>query len=340
MNSLPCLKRKEVFYSKEPEFKSSKIENSHEVKWVHFDEIQKELISKFKAKDTFSQRLNRICTYMKDPNEIKSIYISLDEESELCIALTVQTQRPFESEALPLEMFLEEKEATQFIDIKLHESVKLAEGYEDRQFLHVRCSEDGHLNELVKIEKGEAISGTKGMELLEMIAPWFKLKKVYLYDDAQIPYTDKQGKEQFISIRKNLIFRDKGLSWYEKKGFSLLPCENTPVLDRSLLLTQDSTVYLEAKETVRKTKVSDLCTFQPEICDKISALQKKYFSKSQANATIQDLVSKINTNEDLSFFFDTCISPWNSSEKDHNLQKYMKAIQVIEDARIYVKEYT
>ena len=340
MNSFPSLKRKDVFYSKEPQSKNPKIKTPHEIKWVDFDEIQMELISKFKEKETFPQRLNKICKYMKDPNEMKSLYITLDEESELCIALTVQKQKIFESEALPEEMFTEGKKPDHFIDIKLHESVKQDEGYEDCQILHVRCSEDGRLNELVKIEKGEKISGTKGMELFEMIVPWFKLKKVYLYDDAQILFTDKKENEQFISIRKNLIFRDEGLSWYEKKGFSLFPCENISVLDNSLQLSQNKTGYLDAKETVRRTKVSDLCSFQPEMRDKISALQKKYLPNHPSDSTLQNLVSKINTNEDLSFFFDTCMTLWDSSDTSPGIQKYQKAIQVIEDARIYVKEYT
>lgn len=338
MNSLSSLKRKEIFYSESPEPKSLKVDN-HETKWVDFDEIQMELISKFKAKETFPQRLNRICRYMNDPSDMKSMYITLDDESELCIALTVQKTTVFESEALPEEMFIEKNKPVHFVDIKLHESVKTGDVYEDRQFLHVRCSENGRLNELVKIEKGTRITGTKGMELFEMIVPWFKLRKVYLYDDAQISYLNTSGQEEFFSIRKNSIFQGDGLSWYEKKGFSLFPCENIPVLDRSLELTQEPAIYQEAKETVSTTKVADLLKFKPEICDKISILQKKYLPNVQSDSTIQNLVSKISEKEDLSLFFDVCMIPWDSSEVNSSLQKYLKAIQVIEDARIYVKEY-
>lgn len=253
-------------------------------------------------------------------------------------------------------MFQEKNKSVTFIDIKLHESIQHGEEYEDSQFLHIRCSANGLLNELVKIEKGNRISGTKGMELFEMIVPWFKLRKVYLYDDANIPYINSKKEELYLSIRKSAIFRPDAMSWYEKKGFNLLKCENMPVLDQAVLLTQDEKIYLEAKEIVRMTRLIDLRLFVkpiPDIENRIVTLQQMYLPNMQPDSTIYDLVSKIvficqsqmeqnqltRAKEDLSFFFDKCMFSWMPTDNNPDLQRYLKAIQIIEDARIYVKDY-
>lgn len=347
------LKRKEGFYSEEPVAKNLKTESASEseTKWVDFEEIQKDLISKFKDLDAFPQRVTKFCKYMEDPSDRKKIYITIDAKSELCICLTIQKKTIFESEALSQDMFVENKKVQSFIEIKLHESIynEVNEDYEDNEFLNIRCNETGNLNELVKIEKTKTISGTKGMELFEMIVPWFKLRKVSLYDDAQLSYTSKEGIEQFLSLRKSLIFRDQGLSWYEKKGFTLYNCEDMPVFDQSIKLTQGAEDYLHAKKEVSMTPLNTLYNFMlpfPDVCYRVILLQQKYLPNAKDDSTIYDLVSKIvqvsqsNTAmEDLSFFFNKCMLPWSSSKETPDLQKYLKALQVIEDARIYIKEY-
>lgn len=352
------LKRKEVFYSEEPEAKNVKINLpiEHETKWVDFEELQSDLISQLKSTDAFPERLKQICTYTDDPGEVKRIYITLDTASELCICLSIRTKPAFGSEALSETLFAEDNVlGRSFIEIKVHESYSENDEFQDKQILNIRCSENGLLNELVKIEKGHNISGTKGMEIFEMIVPWFGLRKVYLYDDAQLPYLNNNAKKQFLPIRKCSIFIEDGQSWYEKKGFELVECVSMPILDNIIKISQNPYDYRNAKEFVCMTQLKDLCLYTgafPVVCNKIMTMQKKYLPSVQAEPTIKDLVSAIvkisqspigkvslPAKNDLLFFFDKCMKPWNTPEKNPSLQNYLKAIQIIEDARIYVKEY-
>ena len=62
---------------------------------------------------------------------------------------------------------------------------------------------------------------------------------------------------------------------------------------------------------------------------------------SQSNSTIKEFVEMLNTNgqcEDLSRFFEECMNPTKFTSNKAT-KKYVDHLKVIEDARIYVKDY-
>lgn len=293
---------------------SSKEAIEEDPKWVDLQEIHEELFSKFGPQDTFKERIEQFTCYLEGA---KGIYINLDDK---CIYLEILKTDQFTSEALPKELFSED--GSSYVDIKVHESFEENGEYIDEDILTIRCSENGLLNELVKIEKGKTITGTEGMKIFEeKIVPWFNLKRVFLYDDAKkidpIP----------IPLRKNGIFLRDGSSWYERQKYSLYNCENVIVLGE-IPLNQSQEAYQASKNTLCSLPLNDFRKYlEPSTAKKIKTSLK--------NPTLKEYVETLNAkkrDKDLSFFLVDCLDPTKT--------RGLHDLKVIEDARIYVKDFS
>ena len=220
--------------------------------------------------------------------------------------------------------------------------------------------------ELIWLEKSKSLSGNEMKKLAYDFAKYFKVKKLFLHDDAKIklritPPTFSRNlpgdtlayrKPMYLSTIKS-IASDQGDTWYTSDGFTPLKCKNLAIFNKSEQANQNPHIYFTALEYIRKMDLSKMSNeIFTEYSHLIHAMHKKYCSPIAFDqATFHDLMKSMHAKliesqdekreivSDFAALYENFLEPTQRVKANVEMAKWKLAIEVINEHYIFVKDF-
>jgi hypothetical protein len=237
--------------------------NTFTVRWINFQEFQKDLTPTFHH---FDERLQHFASlFTPIPHSRKQIVdyyqlwvnVGLADGSDADLELQL-TQGNYESNAIA-KSAIEERSNSSFYFLKIFD-----ESTDETPLLSLRFNPSGTVGEIVYIQKGTQFSGSQIKEISMQILQFLKIDRVYLNDDAKFTVSypsDEENKGHTITIPMRTylpVVTDEGETWYGKSGFSPFDCHELRSFERGVKVSQNRESYYRSVMTVREISLAVL----------------------------------------------------------------------------------
>jgi hypothetical protein len=323
----------------------------NETKWVTWEEFTAHT-SGIQAATTFDGRyslLKGCCTECRTKRTVPTheLWITLPTSmgasgtNEAHLSLEI-IELPYDENSLREEFFVEpgDQPGGLYHYLKIYEH-----GGDGIPMLTIRISRQGTKGELVTLRKGKNVSGSTLMNIYRHFESMLRVDEMIIFDDMKF----KKGEDALIPRRYVPIARSDGQTVYgHKLGF--LPANVRGVFHRAgvVQFNQSRSRHTKASSRLRKTTLKGLTKIiskgrRTKEIRGIEEIARRVLGRRNIDdATLGELaqallqgVGKRGGWNRLHTFSQTVLGPCRSTDSTPEAREFQKALEVLDDTRIF-----